>query len=86
MQHFPHESIQLLIATDVAARGIDVEGITHVINYELPDDMEVYTHRSGRAARADKKVALYFYLPPWGRLLKYVSSEKNDQCPDFIAF
>jgi len=44
----------LLIATDVAARGIDVTGITHVINYELPDDMEVYTHRSGRTGRAGK--------------------------------
>jgi len=54
MQRFRDKSIQLLIATDVAARGIDVEGITHVINYELPDDMEVYTHRSGRTARAGK--------------------------------
>jgi ATP-dependent RNA helicase DeaD len=44
----------LLIATDVAARGIDVKDITHVINYELPDDPEVYTHRSGRTGRAGK--------------------------------
>ncbi|MBK5272093.1 MAG: DEAD/DEAH box helicase, partial [Bacteroidia bacterium] len=49
---FRDKSIQLLIATDVAARGIDVQGITHVINYELPDDTEVYTHRSGRTGRA----------------------------------
>lgn len=54
MQRFRNKSIQLLIATDVAARGIDVEGITHVINFELPDDIEVYTHRSGRTARAGK--------------------------------
>ena len=54
MKRFRDKSIQILIATDVAARGIDVEGITHVINYELPDDMEVYTHRSGRTARAGK--------------------------------
>ena len=54
MQRFREKSIQLLIATDVAARGIDVEGITHVINFELPDDMEVYTHRAGRTARAGK--------------------------------
>ena len=54
MGRFRTKSIQLLIATDVAARGIDVEGITHVINYELPDDIEVYTHRSGRTARAGK--------------------------------
>ncbi len=54
MGRFRNKTLQLLIATDVAARGIDVEGITHVINYELPDDMEVYTHRSGRTARAGK--------------------------------
>ncbi|QQS28029.1 MAG: DEAD/DEAH box helicase [Sphingobacteriales bacterium] len=52
MGEFKDKSLQLLIATDVAARGIDVQGITHVINYELPDDPEVYTHRSGRTGRA----------------------------------
>ncbi len=52
MDEFRNKTLQLLIATDVAARGIDVVGITHVINYELPDDMEVYTHRSGRTGRA----------------------------------
>ena len=52
MARFRERSLQLLIATDVAARGIDVQGITHVINYELPDDPEVYTHRSGRTGRA----------------------------------
>src|SRR6185436_6809794 len=54
MGRFRTKAIQILIATDVAARGIDVDGITHVINYELPDDIEVYTHRSGRTARAGK--------------------------------
>jgi ATP-dependent RNA helicase DeaD len=54
MGRFREKSIQLLIATDVAARGIDVKDITHVINYELPDDIEVYTHRSGRTGRAGK--------------------------------
>ena len=54
MGRFRSKSLQLLIATDVAARGIDVDGITHVINFELPDDMEVYTHRSGRTGRAGK--------------------------------
>lgn len=54
MDEFRDKTLQLLIATDVAARGIDVQGITHVINYELPDDMEVYTHRSGRTGRAGK--------------------------------
>ena len=54
MGEFRDKTLQLLIATDVAARGIDVQGITHVINYELPDDIEVYTHRSGRTGRAGK--------------------------------
>jgi ATP-dependent RNA helicase DeaD len=54
MNDFREKTLQLLIATDVAARGIDVSGITHVINYELPDDVEVYTHRSGRTGRAGK--------------------------------
>ena len=54
MGDFRDKTLQLLIATDVAARGIDVQGITHVINYELPDDVEVYTHRSGRTGRAGK--------------------------------
>ncbi len=52
MNRFRTKQLQLLIATDVAARGIDVKGVTHVINYELPDDPEVYTHRSGRTGRA----------------------------------
>jgi ATP-dependent RNA helicase DeaD len=52
MGQFRDKSLQILIATDVAARGIDVQGVTHVINYELPDDVEVYTHRSGRTGRA----------------------------------
>jgi ATP-dependent RNA helicase DeaD len=54
MGEFREKTLQLLIATDVAARGIDVQGISHVINYELPDDIEVYTHRSGRTGRAGK--------------------------------
>ena len=44
----------MLVATDVAARGIDVDDITHVINYQLPDEIETYTHRSGRTGRAGK--------------------------------
>ncbi len=54
MQKFRIKSIQLLIATDVAARGLDVDDLTHVINYGLPDDTESYTHRSGRTGRAGK--------------------------------
>ncbi len=54
MGRFKTRSIQILIATDVAARGIDVHDITHVINYKLPDEAQNYTHRSGRTARAGK--------------------------------
>ena len=54
MQKFRQHRVQLLVATDVAARGLDVDNLTHVINYGLPDDIESYTHRSGRTGRAGK--------------------------------
>lgn len=54
MQKFRQRHLQLLVATDVAARGLDVNDLTHVINYGLPDDIESYTHRSGRTGRAGK--------------------------------
>ncbi len=54
MQKFRIRNLQLLVATDVAARGIDVDSLTHVVNYGLPDDIESYTHRSGRTGRAGK--------------------------------
>ncbi|WP_339754544.1 DEAD/DEAH box helicase [uncultured Winogradskyella sp.] len=54
MKSFRNRQIQMLVATDVAARGIDVDDITHVINYQLPDEPEIYTHRSGRTGRAGK--------------------------------
>lgn len=54
MKSFRTRQIQMLVATDVAARGIDVDDITHVINYQLPDEIETYTHRSGRTGRAGK--------------------------------
>ncbi len=54
MSRFRHKAIKILLATDVAARGIDVSDLTHVIHYHLPDDIENYTHRSGRTARAGK--------------------------------
>lgn len=54
MDKFRNKTLQILVATDVAARGIDVDDITHVIHYQLPEDVENYTHRSGRTARAGK--------------------------------
>ncbi len=55
MQRFRVKNLQILVATDVAARGLDVENLTHIINYSLPDDPEIYVHRSGRTGRAGKK-------------------------------
>ena len=55
MQRFREKKIQMLVATDVAARGIDVNDLTHVINYNLPDSLETYVHRSGRTGRANKQ-------------------------------
>ncbi len=55
MQKFRRRNIKLLVATDVAARGLDVKNLTHVINYNLPDDVAAYTHRSGRTGRAGKE-------------------------------
>ena len=55
MGHFRSRHLQMLVATDVAARGLDVNDLTHVINYNLPDEKEIYIHRSGRTGRAGKK-------------------------------
>ena len=55
MARFRKRQLQLLVATDVAARGLDVEDLSHIINFNLPDDFEIYVHRSGRTARAGKK-------------------------------
>lgn len=71
MRRFKAYSIQLVIATDVAARGIDVDDLTHVIHYSLPDDHAYYTHRSGRTARAGKKgISLAFVTKSNARRLK----------------
>ena len=55
MGRFRKRQLQLLVATDVAARGLDVDDLSHVINFNLPDDFEIYVHRSGRTGRAGKK-------------------------------
>ena len=55
---------QYIVATDLAARGIDIEGVSHIINYELPRDLDFYIHRAGRTARAGNKgVAVTIYQP-----------------------
>ena len=55
MRQFRNRELQLLVATDIAARGLDVDDISHIINYSLPDELEVYIHRSGRTGRAGRK-------------------------------
>lgn len=73
MQRFRERNLQLLIATDVAARGIDVSEITHVINYGLPDEPEVYTHRSGRTGRAGKKgVSISIITPKYEEKIRFI--------------
>lgn len=80
MNAFREKTLQLLIATDVAARGIDVKEITHVINYELPDDVEVYTHRSGRTGRAGS-TGICMSLVHARELYKLRTIEKMVQAP-----
>lgn len=76
MKRFKTRSMQLLIATDVAARGIDVNDLTHVIHHTLPDQLESYTHRSGRTGRAGKKgISLVFINPREGRRIKEIEKK-----------
>ncbi|MGB1103124.1 MAG: DEAD/DEAH box helicase [Crocinitomicaceae bacterium] len=73
MKKFRDKTLQILVATDVAARGIDVNDITHVIHYQLPEDVENYTHRSGRTARAGKKgVSIALINTRGGRKIKSI--------------
>jgi ATP-dependent RNA helicase DeaD len=64
MRAFKNTKVQFLIATDVAARGIDVEGLSFVIHHQLPEQIEYYTHRSGRTARAGKKGISIAFIEP----------------------
>jgi len=61
MEGFRNGKFNIMVATDIAARGIDVLGISHVVNYDLPDTVETYTHRTGRTGRAEEK-ALHIRL------------------------
>ncbi len=74
MRSFKNKTLQLLVATDVAARGIDVDDLTHVIHYNLPDELEFYTHRSGRTARAGRSgVSIALVTPRDERKVKDLS-------------
>jgi len=75
MRSFRTRQIQMLVATDVAARGIDVDDITHVINYQLPDEIETYTHRSGRTGRAGKS-GISMVIVPKSEVRKIKSIER----------
>ena len=82
-------SLQTLIASDLAARGIDVDGVTHVINYDVPEDPEIYVHRIGRTARAGRNgEALMFVTPEQGHMLTNIEALTNveiveKQYPEF---
>jgi ATP-dependent RNA helicase DeaD len=72
MRAFKNESLQILIATDLAARGIDIEALSFVVHYQLPDQEEYYTHRSGRTARAGKEgISLAIVNPVEMKQLRY---------------
>jgi len=78
MKRFKTRSMQLLIATDVAARGIDVNDLTHVMHHTLPDQLESYTHRSGRTGRAGKKgTSIAFITPREGRRINEIEKRIN---------
>jgi len=76
LERFRKKLITILVATDVAARGIDVEGLTHVVNYALPFDAAIYTHRIGRTGRAGKEgIAVSFVRPQELRRMEYIRRE-----------
>jgi ATP-dependent RNA helicase DeaD len=83
MQKFREGSITFLVATDVVGRGIDVMGISHIINYDLPEDPENYVHRIGRTGRMGKDgVAIAFVTPEQGELLTNIEMFINKQIPE----
>ncbi len=82
MERLRAGTLSVLIASDLAARGIDVEGITHVINYDLPEDIELYVHRIGRTARAGAGgIAWSFVTPEQGPLLTAIENHINTEIP-----
>ncbi|MFD1887414.1 DEAD/DEAH box helicase [Paenibacillus wenxiniae] len=86
MKAFRDAKLQLLVATDVAARGIDVEGVTHVFNYDIPQDVEYYIHRIGRTGRAGGKGrAITFVTPHDRRELEQIERETSQNLPREIS-
>lgn len=82
MERFRSGSLSVLVASDLASRGIDVEGITHVVNYDLPEDPDLYVHRIGRTARAGRRgVAWSLVTPDQGRLLTEIEMLVNAEIP-----
>lgn len=78
MRAFKNESLQILVATDLAARGIDVEGLSYVVHYQLPESPEYYTHRSGRTARAGKNgISLAIVTSSEVKQLRYFEKKLN---------
>ena len=82
LKKFKDGALKFLVATDVAARGIDVEGVTHVINYELPQDIESYVHRIGRTGRAGREGTAYSIITP--REFGYLKQIRNTTKSDII--
>jgi len=82
MRNFRHGELKVLVASDLAARGLDVEGITHVVNYDLPEDPDLYVHRIGRTARAGRDgVAWSLVTPEQGPLLTQIENLINAEIP-----
>lgn len=83
MQKLREGQLSVLVASDLAARGLDVDDITHVINYDLPEDPEIYVHRIGRTARAGREgIAWSFVTPDQGPLLTAIESLTNVEIPN----
>lgn len=78
MRAFKNHKLQILVATDISARGIDVDNLTYVVHYQLPDQIEFYTHRAGRTARAGKRgISLCFVSPDEVRRVKQIERTLN---------
>ena len=87
MQKFRDNKLEILIATDVAARGIDVEDVEAVFNYDIPDENEYYLHRIGRTGRAKRQGAAYTFMGDTDRyrirdILKYTKSDATEMAFD----